>query len=67
MAKRPNTLREYHVLIARGSHGFLWEIRYDRHAKPVKVSTEIFALQEAAEQAGTQALKDLRDETGTNT
>lgn len=67
MARRPNTLREYHVLVVRSSEGFVWEIRYDRHARPVKVSAESFALQEAAEQAGDRALQDFKGEAGTTT
>lgn len=59
-AKRTNLLREYHLLIVRVGEGFVWQVRYDRHANPVERGTEAFKTHEDALKAGEQALERHR-------
>ncbi|MDX7952217.1 hypothetical protein P7D22_13640 [Lichenihabitans sp. Uapishka_5] len=59
-SKRPNSLREYHLLVARHFDGFEWQIRYDHHANPVRRSEGVFGSQNDAVSAGEVALAALK-------
>lgn len=60
--KKRNALREYHLLIKRQAGGFAWEIRFDRHAKPIRRSVEAYASLDAADRSGKEALAAVRAE-----
>ena len=57
--KRPNALRQYHLLITRGHEGFRWQIRYGRNAKPLTSSPHSYANQLDAKVAGERMLAQV--------
>ncbi len=65
--KRANVLREYHLLIQREGAGFMWQIRYDRHANPIQRSQTVYPTQAEALAAGEVALAALKRDVATNT
>lgn len=67
MSKKPNVLREYHLLIIRNRGGFSWEVRYNRHAKPVRVCHEIYPSQDEANRHGQIALDAIKEELNAST
>ena len=58
--KKSNSLRDYHLLVTRGSDGFEWQVRYNRHANPVQRSEGTYPTQVEASAAGEVALAILR-------
>lgn len=67
MGKRPNTLREYHLLVIRNPGGFSWEVRYGRNAKSVRACNEVYRTQEEASRHGQVALDVVKEECKANT
>lgn len=58
-SKRPNTLKQHHLLVTRSRDGFRWEIRYGRNARPALWSDTPFLSQQEAKTAGEQALREF--------
>ncbi|MDX7950842.1 hypothetical protein P7D22_06575 [Lichenihabitans sp. Uapishka_5] len=64
-ANKANALRTYHVLVRRNADGFVWQIRYGRHAQHVAESDVSFSTIEQAEAAGRTALDHLQSRSET--
>ena len=54
--KKQNALRRHHLLIKRDVHGFVWQIRYGRNAKPLAESEEHYRNAKDAENVGLLVL-----------